>query len=205
MSTNALVDQNMERTIKIRISNLMVTELDRECAWQRTGRPVLTAIGKIAFECTLNLVAAESLREFCGTQRRKPDLRHGLRKAYGHVIENVTLALREIEMEGTFPDPGYDAAFAEARDSGCKLRVGSVCINTESDVSVEVVKPYGFYGVTIDDGPFVTSDGQRCAYQWGYLVRELGGDTYFLPAHHLVTANYSQTHLTLCRVNGAGV
>jgi hypothetical protein len=47
------------------------------------------------------------------------------------------------------------------------------------------------------NGPFISNEGVRFEYRWGYDVRKLGGEPSFLEAGRLRDPDYSVRHVRL--------
>lgn len=100
---------------------------------------------------------------------------------------------REKQSAGDTKDPGYESALKASSDSPARFHIGDVCIYWEPGYDLhgeklEITSEYQFFRV---------DNGGRFDYKWGYLAREIGGQSLFYPAHSLVDINYRIRHLRL--------
>lgn len=108
---------------------------------------------------------------------------------------------REKQSARDTKDPGYESALKASSDSPARFHIGDVCIYWAPGYDfhgekLEITSEYQFFRVNSQDGRFF-DDGERFDYRWGYLARELGGQSLFYPAHLLVDINYRISHLRL--------
>lgn len=108
---------------------------------------------------------------------------------------------REKQSARDTKDPGYESALKASSDSPARFHIGDVCIywapgDDFHGEKLEITSEYQFFRVNSQDGRFF-DDGERFDYRWGYLARELGGQSLLYPAHLLVDINYRIRHLRL--------
>ncbi len=99
-------------------------------------------------------------------------------------------------------DPGYEAAKEASLASPARFNVGDVCVcwqpgHGDHLEKMEITSPFGFRRVNDSDGHFIDKDGDRFSYQWGYLARAIGDESYFYAAHELRDLNYCISHIRL--------
>lgn len=135
----------------------------------------------------------------------------GLTIAYGALARNVEEAIKQEERRGLFDDPGIVAARvagALGRESPARLQIGERVLYFGSDGEtgreVVVIDSYDIYGVREETGSFITADGRRIAYRYGYRVVE-GDQKYFAEPHQLTRDDCKPSHLRLVSSRGAAV
>lgn len=99
-------------------------------------------------------------------------------------------------------DPGYEAAKEASLASPARFNVGDVCVcwqpgHGDHLEKMEITSPFGFRRVNHSDGHFIDKDGDRFSYQWGYLARAIGDESYFYAAHELRNLNHRISHIRL--------
>ena len=95
-------------------------------------------------------------------------------------------------------DPGYDTAITAAPlVSPARFNVGDLCVYREFDETLEITSGFGFYRVNHPAGGFITKEGRRLDYKWGYAARRLGGQPLFYAAHQLAELNGGVRHIRL--------
>ncbi len=134
------------------------------------------------------------------SQRGNLDLPRGIPRAYGALASNVEDCIKHEERRGLFDDPGREVARQRMAESPARLEVGDhvLCFYDDSEYGRKcvVVEGYGLYSIRRADGAFITRDGERIDYAYGYVI-EVQGEQSFASPHRLTREDCKPSHLRL--------
>lgn len=161
----------------------------------------------------VHLVSVERAREVLAdahAQHRIPDLPRGLSVAYRSLVRNITDALMEEARRGLIDDPGMgEVQRQQALSSACFAIGDSVLYFRDDDEygrEAIIVDGYRMYSVTGDDGPYITKEGKRLEYRYGYAIKLKNSDSrFFVPAYKLTRDDCKPSHLSLVASRPANI
>lgn len=190
--------------IELRVSRLMVEELTRAGVWKRLDLPLLMPQNDGSSMLWISVDRAREMADLCRTEQQRDDLRHGLKKAFTHVISNVLGAVRGFECRGLVEDPGYDAARTGAHDAGQQFQVGDRVFHAGLQEHVLIAGEFRFRKAQSRVGRFYDQHGVRIEYRYGYSIQTSEGK-FFAAAGELSDADCKPRHLILVRAYGEAV
>lgn len=149
-----------------------------------------------------NRAAEELLADAKAMYSHGHELPRGAKVAYAALVRNVEAMLKQEARRGLSDDPGMAVAAKRAAESPACLVAGTAVLyfrrGAEYGVEAVVSESYGLYAVAAADGPYITSDGARRDYRFGYIITRKGCcDGVFVPPHTLTRADCKPTHLCL--------
>lgn len=152
---------------------------------------------KVSIEC-----AKELLADAQAMQMRSRELPRGIPAAYSALARNIGAKLKAEARRGLWDDPGIAEAKCRMQDTPACFKVGDFALNfgrnDEYGTQVVVVRGYELSPVRADDGAYLTDDGERINYMYGYVVKhEKSGDTWFAKPCELTRGDCKPTHLRL--------
>jgi hypothetical protein len=103
--------------------------------------------------------------------------------------------LEEISCDAPKPDIGIDRVREACSDASSTLEVGTHVL-ADGDAAV-VTGAYELRRVREKDGEYLSPNGGRINYRWGYVCRLMDGKEFFFAAHDLASASGRPTHLRI--------
>lgn len=149
----------------------------------------------------LCLEFAQELLEDAKEQRCISDVPRGTRVAYTALMRQIEGRLRELLERATVPDPGYEAML-QPPPSPARFNVGDAAVIWVQGTShhgelVEIVGEYKLSRCASRDGRYLTKEGTRLEYRYGYDAKLPGGKRYIFSAHELRAPDGSVRHIRL--------
>jgi len=150
----------------------------------------------------ISIEEAEAILEDAELQRDNRALRRGIPVAFSSLAKCLRPAIRHAK--GLWDDPGAEEVISRIEQefarfhAGDEVRYWSPLIDDPLDGEPLVITGgYELRGVFGKNGAFLTEDGKRFDYAWGYTARRPNGSQHFYPAYKLQRENYTVGHLRL--------
>jgi len=132
-------------------------------------------------------------------RREADDLPRGTVKALSCLVGNLRLAIQREDRRGVWDDPGREEVLARQQQAGAQFQIGEAAQRRDGSL-VEIVGAYGVYTVRDSAGQYLSQDGVRISYLWGYRVKAPGEQPHFAAPHQLRRKDGSPRHLQLVAV-----
>lgn len=202
---SALRNNVIDEKITFRVSRLMVTEMTAAGIWAKLRWPMIDESPDGSSLCKATIACAREMAELCRIERERPELRHGLKKAFSHVITNIQQAITNFERRGVLDDPGMAAMLLAARDQPQQFKVNDRCFCGSLDEYVVVTDTYRMWQALSPDGAYIDKEGRRFNYRFGYAIRTDQDKSFFIRAGDLFDSDCRPRHLILVRAYGEPV
>lgn len=144
---------------------------------------------------------AQELLEDAKEQRCTPNVPRGTRVAYTALMRQIEGRLRALLERATVPDPGYEAML-KPLPSPARFNIGDAAVvwapgKGRHGILVEIVGEYKLLQFTGGNGGYLTKNGDRVSYRYGYIAKIPGDDRYAFPPHELRAPDGSVRHIRL--------
>jgi hypothetical protein len=202
---SALRNNLVDEKIIFRVSRLMVNEMTAAGIWAKLRWPMLDESADGSSLCKATIPCAREAAELCRIERERPGLRHGLKKAFSHVITNIQQAITDYERQGALDDPGMAEMLLAAREQPQQFKVNDRGFCCSLGEHVVVTGAYQMWKSLNPDGAYIDKEGNRFNYRFGYRARTSQDRACFVRAGDLLDSDWRTRHLVLVRSYGEPV
>jgi len=147
--------------------------------------------------------AQELFADAQAMQAQNRELPRGIPAAYSALARNIGEALERDARRGLWDDPGMEEMMKRASATPARLEVGDRVLyffGNKAGVEACIVKDYRMYSVKYEDGHYISDDGKRRDYRYGYVIRvKDSSEDFFTEAHTLTRDDCKPAHLCLVR------